>query len=747
MKRRRIAALSLLIFACLLGGTLPSFGQNIVIDELPTEFDRWNYVNNITPGFRTRGSTFAALVDPTVDNRFAQLLLGFDTSSDVTPGLPTSNYQINSATLTLTYSVDDTASDDPAVYDPTYDAVDTYNGIAADQDEGRPIELFGAALRNDFSQFGFGTTDFNDDIYQERDQFGGALIGERNVYATDFAGGSTRDISNNVGDNIELSPWAVGQASLNPGDVIPLNTEFEFALDLGNTDVINYLQQGLQEGGLFFTASSLHDASQQSNAGIVEFWMREEGGFFGGQPGLLDLDVTLVSVPDGDFNDDFAYDCADVDALVSAIVDGNDPAAFDLDGDGSVDNQDLSLWLAEAGANNLPSGNAYLLGDATLDGAVDGQDFIAWNNSKFTNTANWCDGDFNADGVVDGQDFIAWNNNKFNSADAHTVPEPTPYVLLLAGLPLWFARRPRSNTVAAGSAVTSRRSGFTLVELLVVIAIVGILVAILLPAVNSARGAARKIHCTNNLKQIGLATHNYHGAMRHLPPPHAGDGHFQNFASTFVILLPYLEENALADGYDFEQTTDAAINVELTSKPLPTYLCPSMVMRRIVPDVECGEELGPGSYMISTRTEYRPHETLDGAFKVPDEDRYNLSFKHIRDGLSKTLLVGETNYGLRELPWTSCSKVGSPKWGDMAWAEGYWALSWGHMAADVPSWFNNSDPKLFFSEINRVYRSDHPGGVNFLRLDGSVFFLTDESDPDIRVAMVTRAGADSYLVD
>ncbi|MEM8680167.1 MAG: hypothetical protein AAGF97_12535, partial [Planctomycetota bacterium] len=140
-----------------------------------------------------------------------------------------------------------------------------------------------------------------------------------------------------------------------------------------------------------------------------------------------DLVLTFMgSLIDGDFNNDGNYDCADIDLLTSEIAGGGNNGDFDLTGDGSVDLADRDAWLAEAGAENLPSGNAYLLGDANLDGVVDGQDFIAWNGNKFSNLDTWCGGDFNADGVVDGQDFIAWNGNKFTSADGvHAVPEPT----------------------------------------------------------------------------------------------------------------------------------------------------------------------------------------------------------------------------------------------------------------------------------------------------------------------------------
>ncbi|MEM8681243.1 MAG: hypothetical protein AAGF97_17995, partial [Planctomycetota bacterium] len=99
------------------------------------------------------------------------------------------------------------------------------------------------------------------------------------------------------------------------------------------------------------------------------------------------------------------------------IVAGTHDPLFDLTGDGLVDLMDRDQWLADAGAMNLPSGNAYLLGDANLDGTVDGLDFIAWNSNKFQASGLWSLGDWNADGTTDGQDFLHWNNNKFQSAD------------------------------------------------------------------------------------------------------------------------------------------------------------------------------------------------------------------------------------------------------------------------------------------------------------------------------------------
>ena len=130
--------------------------------------------------------------------------------------------------------------------------------------------------------------------------------------------------------------------------------------------------------------------------------------------------------------------------LVAEIAGGANNAAFDLSGDGSVDSTDLDLWLAEAGAANLPSGNAYRDGDANLDGVVDVSDFNLWNNNKFTNTAAWCSGDFNADGSIDVSDFNIWNTNKFTSSnDVAAVPEPSALCLTVLSLAVLTGLRRR----------------------------------------------------------------------------------------------------------------------------------------------------------------------------------------------------------------------------------------------------------------------------------------------------------------
>ncbi|HEY6565137.1 MAG TPA: cohesin domain-containing protein, partial [Pirellulaceae bacterium] len=128
------------------------------------------------------------------------------------------------------------------------------------------------------------------------------------------------------------------------------------------------------------------------------------------------VDGSIRILPNGDFDDDGFYNCVDINSLTAAIAGGTNPTAFDLDGDNLVNLADQSLWLAEAGAANLMSMNAYILGDANLDGVVDGSDFNVWNMHKFTVNSAWCDGNFNGDAVIDGGDFNVWNMNKFTSA-------------------------------------------------------------------------------------------------------------------------------------------------------------------------------------------------------------------------------------------------------------------------------------------------------------------------------------------
>ena len=127
--------------------------------------------------------------------------------------------------------------------------------------------------------------------------------------------------------------------------------------------------------------------------------------------------------PDGDFNDDGLYNCTDIDTLTAAIAAGTHEAAFDLGGDGIVDLADRDLWLAEAGAANLSSGQPYLPGDADLSGVVDFLDYNIWAENRFTNSDAWCRGDFNASGVIDLLDLNIWSEYRFQGSPLIVSPD------------------------------------------------------------------------------------------------------------------------------------------------------------------------------------------------------------------------------------------------------------------------------------------------------------------------------------
>jgi prepilin-type N-terminal cleavage/methylation domain-containing protein len=134
----------------------------------------------------------------------------------------------------------------------------------------------------------------------------------------------------------------------------------------------------------------------------------------------------------------------------------------------------------------------------------------------------------------------------------------------------WGTPPPRAND---GSKPASR--SFSLVELLVVIAIIGVLVAILLPAVRSARGAASRSHCSNNLKQITLALHNYHDTFGSFPPAYIADENGKPMHSWRVLILPFLEKNNVYDQYRFDEPWDGPNNRKLLNSFTWIYQCPA----------------------------------------------------------------------------------------------------------------------------------------------------------------------------
>jgi prepilin-type N-terminal cleavage/methylation domain-containing protein/prepilin-type processing-associated H-X9-DG protein len=339
--------------------------------------------------------------------------------------------------------------------------------------------------------------------------------------------------------------------------------------------------------------------------------------------------------------------------------------------------------------------------------------------------------------------------------------------------------------------VKPRRSyGFTLVELLVVIAIIGILVALLLPAIQAAREAARRTQCTNKLKQLGLAVLNYESSKKQLPlaftPNYTATAFMQGpctsssaapipvstglaHHSFFTFILPYIEEGTVYDQidqklnwYDITINSHGVKNLDAASKDLQEFLCPSTETR-------------PGSYT----TDYNFISSIDGTKYCQLETANSVSVKRstdrllgmisdtpttirkVSDGLSKTYLLLESagrphhytaNRNLKNEMWDENTNLKQPGQGggptDYQWADGgydakntdrtvnIWGLEPTAIATACPlttvmNCDNYQDPYSF-----------HNGGCNIALGDGSVSFVVDSVSPDIFISGITRSADD-----
>lgn len=274
--------MKLIVISSAVVGIATAATSPVVIQE-PTD-DRWMYPANFTPGTRAQAGTFSALPDDGgQEDRWGFFLIGFDTTSAVPAGLPTSAYRIRSVSVRATVGQDETFE-----YDPSYDPATSYGTPATppaivDADTGRPVELHGAGFRNGFTPATFAeTSDYG--------------FPDRNAYPLGFdATGSSRDVSRNVTDSFESIPWAVGTTTdAAPGNPVPIESEFHFAIDPALPGVDAYLRESLSNGKLWLTLSSLHPAIQQG--GELASWITRDDAIhilFGGLAPQLILDVDL----------------------------------------------------------------------------------------------------------------------------------------------------------------------------------------------------------------------------------------------------------------------------------------------------------------------------------------------------------------------------------------------------------------------------------------------------------------------
>jgi prepilin-type N-terminal cleavage/methylation domain-containing protein/prepilin-type processing-associated H-X9-DG protein len=349
------------------------------------------------------------------------------------------------------------------------------------------------------------------------------------------------------------------------------------------------------------------------------------------------------------------------------------------------------------------------------------------------------------------------------------------------------------------------RQGFTLIELLVVIAIIGILLALLLPAVQKIREAAARMSCSNNLHQIGLALHNYHDAQNRLPPAKINSGSYPVFDSQgtviaaqagynyypnqpykvynhtgFTLLLPYIEQGNLYNQYDFSKpASNSCWNVvapqekspyPLSQKYLANYptgmtgTSNEIVVATRIPTYTCPSDVIPAPVDSNNSPPYGPYASTGARsnylFSVANCDDYGpiyvasrtgagmfglngaCRFPEVHDGLSNTIMVGESKQT------SEVSSSYGPRWGSGTHTSvtGLVYIGDPWTAINYP-WYL-ADPKNTYTAFQKqgsyawVFSSRHQGGANFVFGDGSVHFLTNELPLPTLYALATINGGE-----
>jgi prepilin-type N-terminal cleavage/methylation domain-containing protein len=272
-----------------------------------------------------------------------------------------------------------------------------------------------------------------------------------------------------------------------------------------------------------------------------------------------------------------------------------------------------------------------------------------------------------------------------------------------------------------------KRSGFTLIELLVVIAIIAILIALLLPAVQQAREAARRTQCKNNLKQLGLALHNYHDTHRAMPAAYYWDpNNFNRGWGWGTMILPMIEQGTLYNAMNVSSERIPRDPDQFTQTPISAYRCPSDTGPQINPE---RNDQGTSNYIAVQGADfqggYRSTSARIGDYGGLMGKATKLRFRDATDGLSNTLLVGERAFVNKppEMPWRAGQWVG------VTYQAGY--------AGVMRCLWNDPDYDLN-GESSWTFSSRHVGGVQFVLGDGSVRFLSENLDGTTLVRLAQR---------